>query len=94
MTDNTTTNNYNEEETKRVAEAIRFVSNYYRTKDSNTILAINDLETTITNLVVMTHFLFEAVTKLIDIEMAKGSSITSVNRNLNELDSVLKRIYS
>jgi hypothetical protein len=92
MTYNTSTNS--EEETKKIAEAIRFVSNYYHTKDNNTNLAVNDIETTITNLVVMTHFLFEAVTKLIDIEMSKGSPITSVNRNLNELDGVLKRIYS
>lgn len=86
--------NSGEEEANRVAEAVRFVSNYYRTKDSTTNLAVNDIETTITNLVVMNHFLFEAVTKLIDIEMSKGSPITSVNMNLNELDSVIKRIYS
>jgi hypothetical protein len=89
-----TSNNNKEEEIARMTEAIRFISNYYTTKDSTTNLAVNDIETTITNLVVMTHLLFTAVEKLIQIEMAKGSPITSVNRNLDELDDVLKRIYS
>jgi hypothetical protein len=87
LADNTTNN----EEADRVAEAVMFVSNYYNSKDDTTNLAANDIEITITNLVVMTHFLFQAITKLIDIEMAKGSSITSVNKDLDELDNVLRR---
>lgn len=85
----------NEADTKRMAEAVRFISNYYSTKDHTTSLAVTDLEQTIDNLVVMCKFLFVATSKLIDIQLASGNNeITSVNENIQELNDVLKRIYS
>jgi len=94
MTDSTNSNN-SEEETNRVAEAMRFVSNYCKTKNNNVSLEVSHIDITITNLIVMVDFLTRAVVKLVENSMADGSTVTSVNRNLDQLDTILKKgIYS
>ena len=85
--ENNDTSNHNndEEHAKRMSEAVKFINNYYSTKDHNTSLAVSDLETTIDNLVIVCNFLFSAVTKLIDIQLAGGNNeITSLSKNIEE----------
>ena len=53
--------------------AMRFVFDYYKQKEQGNQagLALSDVEQTPDSLVVMSKFLFEATSKLIDIEMNK-----------------------
>jgi hypothetical protein len=76
-------------ETKRIGQAINFISRYYKEKDSNTSLTVNDLELTIDNLVVMSRFLFTVVSKLIDIQLDNGQQPATSN-----LSDMIKSIYS
>jgi hypothetical protein len=72
-----------------ILEATDLIMKYTRHKGDN--MQLKDLETYIDALLKFSTFTFVALSKLIDIELAKG---TSNNKNIEEINDVLKRIYS
>ena len=75
-----------------ILQAIDVVMKYTRHKGDN--MALKDVETHIDALMKFSTFTFVSLSKLIDIELAKDCDISSVTRNVKEIDDVLKRIYS
>ena len=81
---------------KQMEQALDFIIRYYKERDDETCLALDDLGRTIDHLVMVTMLLYMGMSKLIEIQLNNEDRDNKGRNNdtVNDISDILKHLYS